>query len=485
MKNILFVASEAVPFVKTGGLGDVIGALPIELSSLGYNIKVVIPFYRSIKEGKHNISSLPIEGKVKVNHKDYPYKFNNFNDRKNSIEYIFIRNDFFFDRDNLYSDPKTNQDYEDNDDRFIFFARAILDGLKDFSWKADIIHVNDWQAGLIPAFLKTDYKDDPFYKNTKTVLTIHNLAYQGNFNIRAFTKLNLSDDLFFPTSPFEFYGKVNFLKAAIYYSDKIATVSPTYSKEIQTNKFGCGLDGILRTRENDISGIINGVDYKIWSPSRDKKIPHNYILANLSGKQMNKIELLNFAGLPVRDRTPLIGIVSRLADQKGFDLITQIVDKLFELDMQMIVLGTGEIKYHKLFSKIEQEYRDKCKIYLKFDDKLAHFIEAGSDMFLMPSKYEPCGLNQMYSLKYGTVPIVHKVGGLTDTVININENGDEGTGFVFDKYDSDELLNTIERAISFYKKRRLWIKIMKRGMNLDYSWSQSARKYHEIYSQLS
>jgi starch synthase len=484
MKNILFVASEAVPFVKTGGLGDVIGALPKEISSLEYSVKVILPFYHSIKEGNYNINTLPIESNVEVNHQIYPYQFLSFKDKINSIEYIFVRNEFLFDRDGLYTDPETNQDYKDNDDRFIFFARAILDGLKDFSWRADIIHVNDWQTGLIPTFLKTEYKDDPFYENIKTVLTIHNLAYQGNFNNRAFTKLNLPKNLFFPTSPFEFYGKVNFLKAAIYYSDKITTVSPNYAKEIQTEKYGCGLDGVLKTREKDILGILNGVDYKIWSPSRDKKIPHNYIPENLSGKQMNKVDLLNYAGLPVRDRTPLIGIISRLADQKGFDLVAQIVDKLFELDIQMIVLGTGDKKYHDLFSKAEKKYPDKCKVYLKFDDKLAHFIEAGSDIFLMPSKYEPCGLNQMYSLKYGTVPIVHKVGGLADTVTDLNESGDKGTGFVFDKYDSDILFETIERAVSYYKRQRLWIKIMKRGMSLDFSWKQSALKYQKIYNQL-
>lgn len=485
MKNILFVASEAVPFVKTGGLGDVIGALPKELVNLGYSIKVALPFYKSIKEGNHKIDRLPIEGNVKVNNESYKFNFESYEDKSSSIEYLFIRNDFLFDRDGLYVDPDSNIDYDDNDDRFIFFNRALLDGLKELRWKAHIIHVNDWQAGLIPALLKIEFKNNSFYENIKTVLTIHNMAYQGSFNNRTFTKLNLPDNLFFPTSPFEFYGKVNFLKAAIYYSDKITTVSPTYAKEIQTEKYGCGLEGVLKTRKEDITGIINGVDYKIWSPSRDKKIKHNYIKANLSGKKMNKIDLLNFAGLPIRERTPLIGIISRLADQKGFDLIDQIVDKMFTLDLQIIVLGRGDEKYHQMFSRIEEQYPYKFKAYLKFDDKLAHFIEAGSDMFLMPSKYEPCGLNQMYSLKYGTVPIVHKVGGLADTVEDLNEKGDKGSGFVFDTYDSDELYNTIERAILYYKKERLWIKIMKRGMSLDYSWKNSALQYQTIYNQLS
>ena len=482
--KILVVSSEAVPFAKTGGMGDVLGALPKAFAKQQHEVKLFLPFYPSVSRSGYGIEPLKWSLNIDIVDKSYPFNVVVAKEKKLPLEYGFIQNSHFFGRDGIYRDNNGHKDYSDNDERFIFFNRAILETLKKINWKPDIIHIHDWQAGLIPTYLKTLYSKDFFFKGIKTVLTIHNLAYQGTFEKEKFSNLGLPESLFYPASPFEFYGKVNFLKAAIFYTDKITTVSEKYAQEIQTEELGCGLDGVLRERGNDIVGILNGVDYNIWSPSRDKKIPYKYYPANLSGKKMNKIELLGEAGLPIREKTPLIGIISRLADQKGFDLIEKVADEIFQLNLQMILLGTGEKKYHQLFSQLEQKYPDKLKVYLTFDDELAHKIEAAADIFLMPSQFEPCGLNQMFSLKYGTIPIVREVGGLADTVKNYNPETQEGNGFVFKEYSANAMLKTIVRAVNLFSKRRLWIKIMKAGMIENFSWDKSAEKYLSLFEQL-
>ncbi|MCK4574718.1 MAG: glycogen synthase GlgA, partial [candidate division Zixibacteria bacterium] len=480
----LVASSEMVPFAKTGGLADVIGALPAAMAKQGSEVKTFIPLYDPAALKDHTVHSTGLDLKVSVNGTQKSFTVDYIKAKRLPLEYCFIDNGDYFKRLQLYRDERTGSDYTDNDMRFAFFARAVLEAVKGMGWKPDIIHVHDWQAAMIPVYLKTLYAEDPFFANVRTVLTIHNLAYQGTFDGERFEKLDLPEKLFFPTSPFEFYGKVNFLKAAIEHSDRITTVSERYAEEIQTDEHGCGLQGVLQRRTSDISGILNGVDYTIWSPSRDKKIPYNYYAANLSGKKMNKIELLGKAGLPVREKTPLVGIISRLADQKGFDLIAEIADEIFQMDLQMIVLGTGEEKYHQLFEELQQKFPDKLKVYLAFDDSLAHWIEAAADMFLMPSHYEPCGLNQMYSLKYGTVPLVREVGGLADTVDDYNPRTGEGTGFVFSEYTSQALREAIERAVSLYPRRRPWTKIMKAGMRQDFSWDKAAWKYLRLFEEL-
>lgn len=478
-------ASEVVPFIKSGGLADVIGSLPQELSKLGNDVKLFIPGYSKIawKEFK----SYPVIEKlvVTVNNKNYHARVKKVKLPKSKVEIYFIESTDFFDRKKLYVDPATGLDYKDNDLRFIFFVKAIFELVKHLEWPPDIIHAHDWQAGLLPVYLKTIFKDDPFFKNTKSVLTIHNLSYQGTFDGERFENFDLPEKLFTPASPMEFYEKVNILKAAIVFADKITTVSDNYANEIQQSaEMGCGLEGVLLDRTDDLSGILNGVDYTIWSPSRDKKIAHTYYRSNLSGKRICKVELLNQIQLPYRENAPLIGMISRIVDQKGFDLIKEIADQILSKDLQIVLLGTGDEKYHQFFESLESKYPDKFKALLTFDDVLAHKIEAGSDIFLMPSKFEPCGLNQMYSLKYGTIPIVHKVGGLADTVENFDENSMTGYGFVFDKYNSDQLLETIKRAVLLFEKKRLWIKLMKAGMQKDFSWRESARKYHDLFSSL-
>ncbi|MCP4567754.1 MAG: glycogen synthase GlgA [FCB group bacterium] len=483
--KILYVASEVIPYAKTGGLADVAGVLPRVLAEMGHELKVVMPRYGSIPPIL--LEQAKVAFAVDIKRMDQPdtldrLRLYRIKDETLPLEYLFIDNEKYFNRPELYRNPKTGKDYIDNDDRFIFFCRGLLESLKKLLWIPDIIHANDWQAALLPIFLATAYRKDPFYARTKSVFTIHNMAYHGMFPEESFDKLGLPANLYYPTGPFEFWGKLNFMKAAIYYADLITTVSENYAVEIQSSdEYGCGLDGVLKSRTEDIFGILNGVDYNEWSPATDRYIPFNFSSANIARKRDNKVELMIHLGLPLRDKTPLIGMITRLADQKGLDLVADIADDLFDLDIQMVVLGTGDLKYHKLLEKLEKKYPDKLKVMLAYDNKMAHWIEAAADMFLMPSRYEPCGLNQMYSLKYGTVPIVRSTGGLADTIDDVDEKSGDGTGFVFDKYDPEELLSAIKRAVDLFAGRKNWRRVMKEGMARDYSWQQSAHKYAELY----
>jgi starch synthase len=484
--KILIVSPEVVPFAKTGGLADVSGALPKALAGLGQQVKVILPKYRMVDENKFQLSEIktnlpliPIKDKTKkIAVKSYRLSFT-------PVEYLFLVNDEYYDREELYKNRSTGFDYEDNDERFILFARGTLEILKALNWQPDIIHVNDWQSALIPAYLKTLYADDQFFQHTATLFSIHNVAYQGDFPKSTFDKIGVSKDLFYPISPFEFWGNVNFMKAGISYADAINTVSETYAVEIQSSsEFGYGLEGVLRTRNADLYGIINGIDYEVWSPEKDKLISHNFSPEDLSSKKKNKELLLKMCNLPLSTKdVPLIGMISRLADQKGFDLLAQIADQLLSLDLQIVILGTGDEKYHKLFKELSVKYPRKISVNLRFDDPLAHLIEAGCDMFLMPSKYEPCGLNQLYSLKYGTVPIVRKTGGLADTIENYDPETGQGTGFVFKNYDALELLSTIKLALRVYQDKTAWSILMKNGMKKDFSWGASAKKYLELYQK--
>ncbi len=484
--NIAFVSSEVVPFAKTGGLADVSGALPKVLSKLGHQVKVFLPKYKIVDDRKFNLADKKVVvDRIPIGDKELGLEVESCKLGDSKVEYLFLKNDFYYLRDELYKDKNTGSDYLDNDERFILLARGTLEVLKLLGWQPDIVHCNDWQSGLIPAYLKTVYQDEVFFKKTATLFSIHNLAYQGNFPAETFPKIGVDHGLFYPASPFEFWSKLSFIKAGICYADIINTVSPTYALEIQSGpEYGYGMEGILSTRKNDLFGIINGIDYDIWNPAVDKLIPYNFDTDDLSGKKKNKEELLKKNKLPLdKDRTPLIGIISRLADQKGFDLIAQISQRLLSLDLKIVILGTGDEKYHRLFTDMQKKFPHKIKVNLTFDDRLAHLIEAGSDMFLMPSGYEPCGLNQLYSLKYGTVPIVRKTGGLADTIEDYNPLTGKGNGFSFQDYDAEKLLETIQRAINLYKNEKLWNKLMLTGMKQDFSWKSSAKKYLELYER--
>lgn len=483
--RILMAASEAAPLARSGGLGDVLGALPSALTRLGHELVLALPWYGTIDPKLTEHVRLSRSLSIKISGRRTPGQIYILHDSKTKVDLWLVKADRYFDRPELYRDRSTGKDYKDNDERFLFFARAVMEMAEKSGFNPEIIHCHDWQTGLIPVLLK--YSDRySAMKSAKTLLTIHNLGYQGLFPKATFDKLELSPDLFNAmTGPLEFYGQVNFLKGAIVAADKINTVSSTYAKEIQTKEYGAGLDGVLKLRKDDLSGIVNGVDYQVWSPSRDKSTPYRFNRENLGGKRNCRAELLNRASLPHREGVPLIGMISRLADQKGFDLIEEAATKLMSMDIQMIVLGTGEKKYHDLLEKLEQMYPDKLKAYLAFDDSLAHQLEAGSDMLLMPSQYEPCGLNQLYSLKYGTVPIVRKTGGLADTVIDYDPKNQTGTGFVFDEYTTEAMLEAIERAVELFGKKRVWIKLAKQGMSQDFSWSLSAQKYSDLYSVMT
>jgi starch synthase len=484
--KVLIVSPEVVPFAKTGGLADVTGALPKALASLGHQVKVMLPKYQMIDEKKFNLKEMPISfPEIPLGGKKEKINLKRSTPKNSQVEYLLLANDYYFGRKELYKDPQTGFDYKDNDERFILFARGTLEILKSIDWQPEIIHCNDWQSALIPAYLKTVYAGDPFFKNTVTVFSIHNIAYQGNFPKDTFKKIGVKDELFFPTSPFEYWGNCNFLKIGISYAEVITTVSERYMVEIQTSKeFGYGMEGILRTRSDDLYGVLNGIDYQEWSPEIDKLIPFNYTPEDLSGKKRNKEQLLKLNGLPVSKKDiPLIGMISRLADQKGFDLLAQIKEELLNLNFNFVILGTGEKKYHDLLKELEKKYPKKLKVNLAFDNKLAHLIEAGADMFLMPSRYEPCGLNQLYSLKYGTVPIVRETGGLADTIQNYDPQTETGTGFVFKNYDPEELLTAIKKALKVYQDKKKWKRLMLAGMQKDFSWEASAKKYVQLYEK--
>ena len=378
-----------------------------------------------------------------------------------------------------------DRDYTDNDERFILLSRSVMELIIKLGWIPDVIHLNDWQCGLIPAYLKTVYKDNEGFDRFKTLFTIHNLAYQGEFPQASFKKTDLPKELESVSKGIIHNGKVNFMKSGLMFADVINTVSQTYANEIRTKEeYGEGLKDVLAKRKDSLFGIVNGIDKNVWNPEKDKLIPAKYSAKNIEEKLVNKKELAERFGLPFDEKIPIIGLISRLFDSKGLDLVQKSFNELLKLNAQVILLGTGDQKYHTLFDKMASKYPKKFASYLGFNDELAHLIEAGADMFLMPSKYEPCGLNQMYSLTYGTVPIVRETGGLADTVIKFNEKTEEGNGFVFKKYDSDEMLKEIKRAVKTFEDKKVWQKIMRSGMKLDFSWDVSAKRYIELYKTM-
>jgi starch synthase len=457
--KIVMCASEVVPFAKTGGLADVAGALPLALEQAGQDVIIVMPKYKMISDTKFKPQRVKDDISVSLIGKN--------------IKVYFIENEKYYGRDNLYMD-KTG-DYPDNLDRFSYYCRRTLELLKEIKFKPDIIHVHDWQASLVPVYLKTLYAEDAFYKKTKTVLTIHNIGYQGLFPKEEFPKLGL-DWSVFNIEGLEYYGKVNVLKGGLEFADLINTVSATYSKEIQTKEFGFGLEGVLLRRKDALFGILNGLDYSIWNPQTDKFIAAAFAPGNLTGKAACKEDLQKYCSLPLKKDIPLCGIVSRLAGQKGFDILAEAIDTICKLNLQLVILGTGEQKYHTLLEGIVKKYPKVISLHLKFDDVLAHKIYAGSDIFLMPSKYEPCGLGQLISLKYGTIPLVFKTGGLADTVNKDN-------GFVFDRYAKDALVKTIKAALAAFADSKKWPPLVQKAFGCDFSWQESARQYVRLYEK--
>jgi starch synthase len=475
--HIAFAASEGVPFSKTGGLADVVGALPRSLAIQGHQITVYLPRYRQTKltDPKTIVSSITVPF-------DDHYRFCSVvaGGEHNGVRYYFVDYPPFFDREALYG--TAIGDYPDNAERFALFSRAVIEASKIIG-PPDVFHCHDWQTALIPVLLRTLYARDPSFAKIATVFTIHNMGYQGLFPPEILPLLLLPWDLFTITK-MEFFGQVNFLKGALFYSDYVTTVSRKYSQEIQTTEYGFGLEGVLRNRAATVTGIVNGVDYDEWNPATDKFIAAHYFPGDLAAKSKDKLDLLATFGIANPDvKLPVIGIVSRFAAQKGFDLISQIMDRLAREDMILVVLGTGEKIYEEMFLRLQKQFPQKIAVKVAYDNALAHKIEAGADMFLMPSRYEPCGLNQIYSLKYGTVPIVRATGGLDDTIEPWDVRTGKGTGFKFSEYNGESLLLTIKAALQAFRDQASWQVLMRNGMSRDFSWANSAKEYVKVYEK--
>ena len=471
--KILFVASEGLPFSKTGGLADVIEALPKALAKQGHEVAVVLPGYRGTKAttiimpsvtvpmGKQLRFPAILDGTVLQN-----------------VRYFFVDDPAYFDREGLYGG--SSGDYPDNAARFGEFSRVAIEIAKHI-WLPDVIHCHDWQTGLVPVLLRTAYAADPVLRNIPVLFTIHNMAYHGLFPKEILESTGIPQTVF-QTDGMEFYGKVNFLKGGLVYSDFLTTVSKKYAQEIQTPEFGCGLDGVVRSRKERLYGILNGVDYSVWNPEKDSLIAAKYSAKDLTGKQICKQALIEMYGLPADHAArPVIGIVSRFADQKGFDLIADQAHELMKQDLVLTVLGSGERRYEEMFLALAKAYPGRVGVKIAYDDKMAHAIEAGADMFLMPSRYEPCGLNQIYSLKYGTVPIVRATGGLDDTIEPFDLEHGTGTGFKFSEYTGAAMLHCVQQALHHHEDGRIWKRIQLNGMAKDFSWKASATEYSKLY----
>ena len=454
--RILMVGSEAIPYAKTGGLADVLGALPAALVRLGHEVDVVIPRYRGIS--LHET-------------------------RDAGVRIVFLDSPHYFDREFLYG--VGSRDYDDNAARFAFLCRGALEWATSTGRRYDIVHAHDWQAGLVPVLLATTFRSHPTLAGTPAVFTIHNLAYQGLFPPESLATLGLGPDLM-RVDALEFWGRISFLKGGILFSRTITTVSPRYAQEIQTPEFGFGFDGILRSRASDLVGILNGIDYDQWDPERDVHLPAPFSASYLEGKTACKRAVLETFGIPASDWTmgrPLVGMISRMVDQKGFDLVAAIADRLPELDASFVVLGTGERRYEDMWRALAAGHPERVGARIGFDEGLAHRIEGGSDLFLMPSRFEPCGLNQMYSLRYGTVPLVRATGGLADTVRNYDPQTGAGNGFTFTEYSPQALYGTLQWALDIYQDRDAWRRLQIAGMHEDNSWDASARKYVQVYDR--
>jgi len=478
MKNILFIASESVPFIKTGGLADVVGSLPKCFDKNEYDVRVIIPKYQCMKE----------KFKEQLEYVDHFYMTLGWRSqyvgilklKYEGITYYFIDNEYYFSGDKPYGE--IYQDIE----KFAFFSRAALSVLPVIGFKPDIVHCHDWQTGLIPIYLKDSFREGEFFANAKSIMTIHNLKFQGVWDIKTVRDIVGLSDYYFTSDKLKYYDDANYLKGGITYADYVTTVSDTYAEEIKTPFYGEGLDGLLRARSMSLRGIVNGIDYDEYNPETDTMIANNYNVANFRKEKIkNKRALQKELGLEVNDKKFMIGLVSRLTDQKGLDLIQCVMDEICSEDVQFVILGTGEERYENMFRHYAWKYQDRVSANIYYSEEMSHKIYASCDAFLMPSLFEPCGLSQLMSLRYGTVPIVRETGGLKDTVEPYNEYESKGTGFSFCNYNAHEMLDIIRYAKHiYYNKKREWNKIIDRGMATDYSWTTSAKKYEEVYNYL-
>lgn len=485
--KIWYVASEVSPFAKTGGLGDVTGAFPKKLKAKNHEVRVIMPKYKTINERKYILREV-------IRLKDIPVTINGETKTINvksaflpdsKVQIYFVEIPEFFDRKGLYTDQNTGKDFDDNAQRYAYFCKGALETLKILSWRPDIIHCNDWQTALVPIYLNSIYKEDEFLQGIKTVFTSHNFAYQGIFDKSTIKKIDVdllngeNNDMLLHND------RLNLIKGAINYSDWITTVSKSYAGEISTNKeFGYGLESLLQAKKDHFCGVINGVDYSVWSPDVDRYLPFKYSGENIQGKEQNKQALLTRVNLPYKENVPVLGMISRVVEQKGYKLLLDALDGLIDQEFQLVILGTGDKELEKGLNKYEKKHPQKISINTVFDETLAHMIEAGSDMFLMPSAFEPCGMNQLYSLKYGTLPIVFKTGGLADTITEIDLEENSGNGIVFVKFSAKEFVKAVKRGLRYYKKKEIWAELRLRIMNDDFSWEKPTDEYLEIYDTI-
>lgn len=473
--KVLFIVSECVPFVKSGGLADVAGSLPKELKKLGTDVRVILPKYGTISEKWKSYLRKIAEFSVQVGWRNQYCGIEQL--ILDGVTFYFVDNEYYFNRDRLYG-------FFDDGERFAYFNRAVLESLAHIDFDPDILHCHDWHTGMIPFLLRAEYCRRKKYVPMKTVFTIHNLQFQGIFPKEILGDLLNLSEKYFNSDQLEFYGNVNFMKGALVASDKITTVSPTYMKEIQTPYFGEKLDGLLRKRKEDLQGILNGIDERYYNPEKDSFIFARYHKNDLSGKSENKKRIQDLFGLRQDANTPIIAMITRLTKQKGLDLVKCVFHELMAENLQMIVLGTGEDEFENFFREMAYHYPEKFKVHIGFNEELAQQIYAGSDLFLMPSKFEPCGLGQLIAMKYGSIPIVRETGGLNDTVMSYREDNGEGNGFSFTNFNAHDMLYTIKRALQFYQDDIVWKKLVRRAMGLDYSWAQSAFKYNSLYAEL-
>lgn len=475
--RVLFVASEASPFIKSGGLGDVAGALPKALAQKGVDVRVIIPKYKEINWEVRDKLRFNKWFNVKVGwREEFCGVWECFH---NGVTYYVLDNERYFNRDGIYG-------FYDEAERFAFFDRAVLDTIREIDWQPDLIHCNDWQTGMLPVLLKFEYKrKDMFYWNIKCVYSIHNIAFQGVFDPMILPELFGFDMELYNNTCLKFDDGVSFMKGGLYYSDIITTVSDTYAYEIQTPEYGQRLDGVLRDRSYALRGIVNGIDYDEFNPETDRFIKKKYNVNSIKDKVINKVELQKELGLAVDENIPMLAMVTRLTDQKGMDLLVDISDKLLQQNLQLVILGTGDKHYEDHFRWLDYRYGNKVSANIRFDNALANKIYAACDMFLMPSLFEPCGLGQLIALRYGSIPIVRETGGLKDTVTAYNEYTGEGNGFSFRNYNSDDLYNIIQYALWIYKDKRQWNKLIKHAMDSDNSWNKSAEVYQNLYRELT
>ena len=478
--NVAFLASEVIPYAKTGGLADVAGALPKFLSGLGADIRVFMPLYREVRKKGLPLTTVLEGASVDLGGTAAP--FGVLEHRAEGVATWFIDRPEFFDRDGLYG--TSAGDYPDNGERFAFFCLAALETMRATGFRPDIVHGHDWQAALAFAYLKHVLAGDAFFAGTRTLFTIHNLAYQGLFDEPILGRVGLPGFLFNMTD-LEFYGRVNALKAGVLYATAVTTVSPRYSREIQTPEFGCGLDGLLRHRAGVLHGILNGVDYRDWDPATDRLIPTNFGPGDLAGKARCREGLVRMFGLDAPADLPVVGMVTRLAGQKGLDIVCEALEPLLALGLTFAILGTGDAKIQDFLIEAQKRHPARLGLKIAFDERIAHTIYAGSDVFLIPSRYEPCGLTQMYAMKYGTVPVVRATGGLDDTVAEFDPRTGAGTGFKFVEATPQALLPAAARAAAAFRRRGDWTSLVRNAMAADFSWERSAAAYLDLYRKIA